>query len=64
MPLFIFTSITAPVGGVLFGGWASDKLGGYNDAKGIYITLKYMLISGSIAVIAAIPASFLTDVRP
>ncbi len=27
MPLFIFTSITAPVGGVLFGGWAIDRAG-------------------------------------
>ena len=29
------TCITAPVGGVIFGGWYIDKIGGYNDPVGI-----------------------------
>jgi hypothetical protein len=59
----LVTSITAPVGGVLAGGWVIDKCGGYDDDKGTARTLGIMLTGGSIAVVASIPASFLSNVR-
>ncbi len=61
MPLFVFTSITAPVGGVLAGGWVIDKIGGYNTQEGVVKCLGYLAVGGSIAVSAAIPASFLEN---
>lgn len=36
--LFAFVSISGPVVGVIFGGWVSSKLGGYNHPKSIYFT--------------------------
>ena len=34
--LFAIVSISGPVVGVIFGGWVSSKLGGYNNPKSIY----------------------------
>jgi MFS family permease len=64
MPLFVFTSITAPVGGVLAGGWFIDRMGGYRDDRGTVKSLGLMVIGGSVAVAAAIPASFLSNPYP
>lgn len=36
--LFGIVSISGPVVGVMFGGWVSTKLGGYNHPKSIYFT--------------------------
>ena len=35
--IFGFVSICGPVFGVIFGGWISSKLGGYNDPRSIYL---------------------------
>ena len=59
----LVTSITAPVGGVLAGGWVIDRAGGYSDAEGIYRSLKLIVCAGIIAVAAALPASYLNNVR-
>ncbi len=59
MPLFIVTSCTAPIGGVLFGGWLIDRNGGYNDDRGIAKTLSILLPLGAVAVASAFPASFI-----
>lgn len=52
--IFGVISITGPVCGVLFGGFISSKLGGYNDPRSLYLTA---LLTG-ICVISSFPIPF------
>ena len=53
--IFTVVSISGPVFGVVFGGFVSSKLGGYNTAKSLYVvTLMCVLCAGS-----AFPIPFL-----
>ena len=54
--IFGFVSISGPVFGVLFGGWASSKFfGGYNNPKSLY----WMATVSVFAVFMAVPIPYL-----
>lgn len=53
--LFGFVSISGPVFGVIFGGYVSSKLGGYNNPKTLYCTA----IISIFAIIVSIPIPYL-----
>jgi hypothetical protein len=48
-PVFGATSISAPLLGVFIGGYIIDKLGGYQGAAGLALTLKCCMIFGTVA---------------
>ena len=48
-PVFGLTSISAPLLGVFMGGFIIDKLGGYQGAAGLALTLKCCSIFGALA---------------
>eukprot|EP00127_Corallochytrium_limacisporum_P000092 Clim_evm31s3 gene=Clim_evmTU31s3 len=56
---FAFTSATAPIIGVIFGGWFVDYLGGYQ--KGLIVPCKVSMIFGLAAVICGVPSVFMKD---
>ena len=62
MPLFLLISAFAPVSGILFGGYYVDKLGSYRNMEGALKVFKVLICSAAVAVIVAIPASFVTNV--
>ncbi|XP_051912303.1 uncharacterized protein LOC127594481 [Hippocampus zosterae] len=41
---FVFISITAPVLGTVFGGWAVDRMGGYSDPRTVKLLLGLVLL--------------------
>lgn len=53
--IFGFVSISGPVFGVVFGGWVSSKLGGYNHAKSIYFNAGVSVFS----VIMSVPIPYI-----
>ena len=55
---FAATSATAPVLGVVFGGWIVDYFGGYNGPRGCYRTSLIGTVLGTFAVALALPAGF------
>jgi hypothetical protein len=63
---FSVTSATAPIMGVLFGGWWVDRLGGYKGVRGVNVAAKSAAMFGLIATCAGVPAifsrSFLWDI--
>ncbi len=54
---FILVSATGPVLGVLFGGWYTDKLGGYSGKRQAVVVLRTDLIGISIAIVCAVIVS-------
>lgn len=58
---FIVCAITAPTSGIFFGGYITDRNGGYQGRSEWMATLKMCVIAGSIACISAIPITFLTS---
>lgn len=48
--IFGFVSISGPVFGVIFGGYISSKLGGYNSPRSIYWTAAVSVFSIFMAV--------------
>jgi MFS family permease len=58
---FAATSATAPVLGVVFGGWIVDYVGGYQGREGVFRTSLIGTILGVFAVSLAIPASYSTS---
>ena len=58
---FTLVSATGPVGGVIFGGWLVDTLGGYKGTNGIARTTKVILILGVLAVCVAIPTTLIKN---
>ena len=48
--LFTLVSISGPVIGVIFGGWLSSKLGGYNNPKSLYFTAAVSVFSIFVSV--------------
>jgi MFS family permease len=61
---FTITSATAPIFGVLFGGWMVDRLGGYKGVRGLNVAAKSSAIFGLIAVLCGVPAIFITSFLP
>ena len=61
--LFAITALTAPIFGVLTGGWFIDRSGGYKDDTGqaVYLTLRTCVMFGSGAVVCAIPAALVPN---
>lgn len=57
MIIYAFLTITAPILGVFFGGFVSDKLGGYKG-KNVFNTLKLCLAFSIVCVFVAIPSGF------
>jgi MFS family permease len=53
--IFGFVSISGPVFGVIFGGWVSSKLGGYNNPKSLYFMAGISIFS----LCMSIPIPFL-----
>ncbi|GAB5357156.1 hypothetical protein AAMO2058_000349800 [Amorphochlora amoebiformis] len=51
---FLFTSATAPVAGVIFGGWFVEYVGGYKGAVSRKRALGWLLIFGTFSCISAI----------
>ena len=43
--IYGFVSISGPVIGVIFGGWVSSRLGGYNSPKSLYLTAMVSVFS-------------------
>lgn len=60
--LFIVTTATAPILGVVFGGWIIDKTGGYRGLENRARALKYNVVFGILAVGIAIPCPFFNNV--
>jgi hypothetical protein len=58
---FAATSATAPVLGVVFGGWIVDRVGGYQGREGVLRTSLIGTVLGVCAVALAIPAGFVTS---
>ncbi len=58
---FIFASATGPTAGVLFGGWAVDKAGGYQGraqaAKALQICLSFVTLAVTCCVLAIFATS-------
>jgi len=57
MPLVIFTGATAPVLGVVFGGWWVDRQGGYRGLRERAVALRWGLVSGVVACAASVGAA-------
>lgn len=53
--LFTFVSISGPVLGVVFGGWLSSRLGGYNSPKSLY----FMAAVSVFAIFVSVPIPYL-----
>lgn len=53
--IFTVVSISGPVVGVVFGGWLSSKLGGYNSPKSLY----FMACVSVFSVFVAVPIPYL-----
>merc|ERR1712032_489745 len=53
--IFTVVSISGPVFGVVFGGWLSSKLGGYNNAKSLY----FMATVSVFSVFVSVPIPYL-----
>ena len=48
--IFTLVSISGPVIGVIFGGWLSSKLGGYNNPKSLYFMAGVSVFSIFVSV--------------
>jgi MFS family permease len=55
---FAATSATAPVIGVVFGGWYVDKMGGYQGVQGKAMTGRCCAFFGTVATAFAICAGY------
>ena len=53
--IFGLVSVTGPIFGVIFGGFVSSKIGGYNQPKCVYVTAAVSFF----AVIVSAPAGFI-----
>ena len=53
--LFTLVSISGPVLGVVFGGWLSSRLGGYNNPKSLY----FMAVVSVCAIFVSVPIPYL-----
>jgi len=62
--VFAFEALSGPIAGVFFGGWAIDRIGGYDceTGKQAAITLRICNGFGLGAVCAAIPCAFATTI--
>lgn len=58
---FIFCALTAPIGGVLAGGWAVDRSGGYSGLHQRTEALSWCCLFLLIGCVFAVPASLLSD---
>lgn len=54
---FIFTTLSAPIGGVIVGGIITQSFGGYNTQK----AMKMQCLMGACAVICALPIPFFSQ---
>ena len=53
MSLFVFTSATAPILGVVFGGASVDYIGGYKGSRQRARAMRLVLVYGVLANVAA-----------
>ena len=53
--VFTLVSISGPVVGVVFGGWLSSRLGGYNNAKSLY----FMAAISVFSIFVSVPIPYL-----
>ena len=53
--IFTVVSISGPVLGVVFGGWLSSRLGGYNSPKSLY----FMACLSVFSVFVSVPIPYL-----
>ena len=58
---FIFCALTAPIGGVLVGGWAVDRSGGYSGLHQRTEALSWCCLFLAVGCAFAIPASLLDN---
>lgn len=58
---FILCAITAPTMGIFFGGYITDKYGGYHGRSEWIVVLKLSVFAGSVACLASIPITLLSD---
>ena len=56
---FALVSATAPVAGVIYGGWVVDKLGGYNGPRGMALTARYL----TLVIVSCVSLVFLYATR-
>lgn len=61
---FVFVSATAPTGGVIFGGWLIDRLGGYGGPVQILKTLRINASLGACAVACCLAILFMDSLAP
>ncbi len=59
--LFILTSATAPIFGVVFGGWVVDRYGGYHGASQTVSALGVCIVFGVVGAGMAIPCAYFTS---
>jgi hypothetical protein len=56
---FALVTVTAPVVGVVFGGWVIDQKGGYQGDQGMATTTKYCFFFSLMATSFAIPSGYI-----
>ncbi len=61
MITYFLVTITAPVGGVLFGGYLLDQMGGYKGENKM-VALKMCLFFSICCVLIAVPAGFIYNI--
>lgn len=59
--LYAFLTITSPIGGVFFGGYLSDKMGGYKGDN-ILNSLKLCMAFNIVSIFVGIPTGFVYKV--
>lgn len=60
--LFVVTAATAPVLGVIFGGYIIDVFGGYKGSKRRVMALEIVLVLGLIGLACSLPITFCSSV--
>ncbi|KNC86718.1 hypothetical protein SARC_01138 [Sphaeroforma arctica JP610] len=60
---FAGTSASAPILGVLCGGWLTDRIGGYRGLKGVRDAARLASMFAILAVVCAVPCIFATTIH-